>query len=103
MEERAKRVYEGGNHCWYLDGQYHRDLDLPAILYPDGRQDYYKYGKLHRDNDLPAIIYDIDDNASKEWYQNGLLHRDNNLPARIRYDGSQYWYHHGELIRSSKI
>ena len=55
----------------------------------EGNQEWRLNGQLHRDNDLPAIIYE---NGERVWYQNGLLHRDNDLPACIYLNGNQFWY-----------
>ena len=49
----------------------------------------------HRDNDLPAIIYAT---GAKLWYKEGKLHRDCDLPAKIYTDGSSLWYKEGKLI-----
>jgi len=57
---------------------------------------FKKNGRFHRDNDLPAIIYV---NGSKYWYQNNLLHRDNDLPAIIWMSGEKEWHQNGNFIR----
>ena len=54
-------------------------------------------GEFHRENDLPAMIYS---NGSKCWYKNGQFHRDNNLPAIIFSDGGKTWYKNGKFIKS---
>jgi hypothetical protein len=76
--------------------QWHRDNDLPAIIWSDGSQFWYVNGEIHRDNDLPAIIYA---NGHKEWWVNGKLHRDNGLPAVIYSNGRQEWCVNGIRIK----
>jgi len=57
---------------------------------------FKKNGEYHRDNDLPAVIYA---NGAKQWYQNGYLHRDNDLPAVVYADGAKEWYQKDKFIR----
>ena len=57
---------------------------------------HYKHGKFHRDNDLPAVVYA---NGDKYWYQNGKLHRDNDLPAIVWADGEKRWWQNGKYIK----
>ena len=35
---------------------FHRDNDLPAVIYGPGSMIWYKNGKLHRDGGKPAIV-----------------------------------------------
>ena len=53
--------------------------------------------------ELPKLSYfrkEIDEDGTQKFYnENGQLHRDNDLPAIIRADGTQFWYHNGELIK----
>ena len=69
------KLYSDGSRAWYLDGRYHRDNDLPAVIYPNG---------------------------TKNWYQKGKRHRDNNQPATIRNDGSKMWYQNDKLLIQAK-
>jgi hypothetical protein len=78
---------------WYLNDEFHRDCDLPAIEYSDGAKHWYQHGKLHRDNDLPAYI----GIGEKCWYQHGKLHRTTG-PAIICSDGTQRWHLNGKQI-----
>lgn len=69
---------------WMVDGQLHRDGDLPALV------DYYPSGK-------PKL---------QAWYRNGQRHRDGDRPALVTYAGngtleSEEWYQHGDRIRTS--
>ena len=89
-----------GYHYWYKNGKYHRDNDLPAIIYPNGSQFWYQNGKYHRDNDLPAMILK---NGDQYWMKNGLQHRDNDLPAIISANGDQYWMKNGLQHRDNDL
>ncbi len=77
-------------------GQFHRDNDLPAVIWANGTQQWWQHGQRHRDNDLPAIIYA---NGMQQWYHHGQHHRDNDLPATTHVNGSQEWWQHGVFIR----
>lgn len=86
---------------WKMNGQLHRDGDLPAVEFDDGRREWYCHGKLHRDGDQPAVE-GID--GDRHWYFHGKLHRDGDMPAIKRTkDSRSYvlreWYHHGERHR----
>jgi len=67
--------------------------------YPGGTMVWYKNKSYHRENDLPAIIY-ID--GSMSWYKNGKLHRDRDLPAIINYDGTMVWLINDKFIKESR-
>lgn len=82
------------------DGLYHRDGDMPAMIFHDGSRSWYKNGKLHRDRDLPAVI---DHDGTLGWYQNGERHRDNDQPAVIDADGTRSWYRNGKLHRDNDL
>ncbi len=80
---------------WELDGQCHRDGDLPAKIYTlrDGFVTKYwsKYGQVHRDGDLPAVIaFD----GRQYWYKNQLLHRDVG-PAILKVTGEELYFVNG--------
>lgn len=85
-------IYNNGTKKWYRNGYIHRDNDLPAVETSRGDKMWYKNGVIHRDNDLPAIEYFGGD---KMWIINGLFHRENDLPAIIRADGSMEWFREG--------
>lgn len=63
-----------GTQVWYRDGVIHRDVDLPAIIYPNGCQEWRHRGYAHRFNG-PALIYpsgdDISLSDSEEYYLSG--------------------------------
>jgi hypothetical protein len=54
---------------------------------------YNVNGELHRDNDLPAIE---NANGDKEWFINGLRHREDYLPAIEYVNGFADWYKYDE-------
>ena len=86
-----------GNKYWKnKKGKFHRDGDLPAVIYVDGNKDYYTGGNLHREGDKPAIEFG---NGSKVYYKNGKLHRDGDLPAFEHADGDRKFYKDGKLHR----
>ena len=69
----------------------------PTEIWPDGTMVWRnEYGEFHRDNDLPAIIYL---NGDKYWYKNGKRHRYGDNPAVICADGGKSWYKNGKFIK----
>jgi len=54
------KIDEYGNKFYYLNGQLHRNNDLPAIEWADGTKSWWVNGKLHRENDLPAIEWAVE-------------------------------------------
>lgn len=68
--------------------------DLP-IIYTNCNQYWYRHKLIHRNDDKPALILYT---GSKSWYQYGELHRDK-LPAVKNYNGYEYMYHYGHLIK----
>lgn len=84
------------SQSWYQHGKYHRDDDLPAVIYTTGSQEWYQHGEHHRDGDEPAII---NYNGNKFWYQRGKYHREGDKPAAVDWVGNQFWYQHDKLHR----
>jgi len=73
LKEPAPIIDKHGTQRWYNKaGQFHRENDLPAVIWKDGTQVWYKNGKRHRDNDLPAII---GGQGYLAWYKNGEISR----------------------------
>ena len=100
MNDEPTEILEGGTQIWKnSEGQYHRDHDLPAVVWPSGTSYWYQNGLLHRDNDLPAIVWP---DGRCEWCINGLRHRDNDLPAVIWPDDWCYWYQNDRYIREAQ-
>lgn len=44
-------IWPCGFKLWYVDGDLHRDDDLPAIEWPDGRRAWFVHGKHQTDAD----------------------------------------------------
>ena len=84
------------NKIWYLNDDYHRDLDRPAIIWFNGDKEWCQHGKNHRDNDKPAIIGSTD---YKKWSKHGKYHRDNNKPAIIWPSGGVEYWVNGDRIK----
>lgn len=96
---------------WYLNGQYHRENDLPIQVHYHENGGialsfWHLNGQLQRAGDLPARIANHENGSvsEEEWYQDFQLHRENDLPAVVNYheDGSlelQSWYRNGLLDR----
>lgn len=95
-EDLPAVIWKDGSKFWFQDDKLHRDGDQPAEIRADGTQQWYQNGQCHRDGDRPAVVYGC---GSRYWYQKDKLHRDNDLPAAVRVDGTQEWYQNGELHR----
>ena len=68
MNDEPTEINEFGDKFWRnSEGKFHRDNDLPAVIWPDGYNAWWQNGQCHRDNDLPAIIWA---DGSCAWYQN---------------------------------
>jgi hypothetical protein len=91
-------VITSSGSFWYKNGKYHRDNDLPAMVFKSGTQEWYKNGEHHRDNDMPASIYF---NGTQIWSKNGKHHRDNDMPAMIINNGTQIWCRNGKYHRDN--
>ena len=100
----APLILPDGTQEWYQCYRWHRDNDLPAVIYPNGSRLWYNRGKLHRDGDNPAVI---NADGTQMWYQNGKLHRVG-LPSVILSNGNQKWHRNGytmsqwEILESKK-
>ncbi len=76
---------------WFVDGQLHRNNDMPAIEKPT-KCVWYKHGKKHRSTGAPAVIGK--NNGRMEWWIEGLRHREYG-PAVVDIYGSMTWYYYG--------
>lgn len=88
---------------WGELNKYHRDFDLPAVIYDSGRKEYYKNGLLHRDNDKPAIE---ESNEYYAWFINGLETRADGKPSSIDLsddEGMIFWKVDGEYFREGDL
>ena len=97
--EKPDEIWPDGTMIWRNeDGQFHRENDLPAVIYDSGSKFWYKNGQYHRDNDLPAIIYA---NGTKCWYKNGQRHQSGDKPAVIYNDDIKEWWKNGKYIKTA--
>jgi len=90
----ADQIDHHGGQMWYdTNGNYHRDGDLPAIIWDDGAQTWFRHGDRHRDGDKPAYI---SSNGTQAWWQHGKRHRETG-PAIIHANGDiEFWLNHVE-------
>lgn len=86
---------EGWEDFYFLNGQLHREGDLPAIIGPN-REEYWVHGKMHRVGQ-PASTNS--DTGETKWSEHGLLHRDSPGPAYRSPKGDQGWWYRGKLHR----
>jgi len=94
-------IYYGVGSFWFKNNQPHRDNDLPACEFINETKEWHYLGKIHRDG-KPAIIFK--NPLDSEWFLNGVYHRENDLPAKIyHFSGGvlQKWYILGEKRRLS--
>ena len=74
---------------WKLDGQPHREHDLPAVVYSGGMRLWHRRGVMHRDHGRPAgITYE----GGILWCRHGCRSRDHNRPILIGFHGEREWY-----------
>jgi len=71
LEEDGIRVEidSNGNVFWYNEEGFHRDGDLPAIIWSNETKEWYKNNKKHRDGNKPAVVYK---NGAKEYWIDGV-------------------------------
>lgn len=86
--ERHKETGELFREAFYINGKYHRNNDLPAVIsYNNGRVAKYWYinGISHRENG-PAYQFSVNGNICQEnYYKYGRFHRIGG-PAKIVYN-----------------
>lgn len=98
--DQPSKIDGFGNKFWKdKDGLYHRDGDLPAIIWANGLHEHFKHGKLHRDGDQPARYYPNGESVNVSYYKNNMLHRAGDKPARIG-KGYYDYFLNGKYIRS---
>ena len=68
MKEYIVEVYDNGDKFWHLNGQLHREDDLPAVECADGYKAWYLNNKRHRE-DGPAMERA---NGDTFWFLNGV-------------------------------
>lgn len=102
-DEEPAVVKADGTKIYYQNGKIHRELPLPAIIYPDGSRAWFVHGvevyltfldgQLHS-FDAPAVRFS--DSSYEAWYEYGKLHSPGGLPPAEKWaDGTMKWYHHG--------
>lgn len=84
--------------CWYWAGQFHRNGDMPAIIYDDGTMEWYRFGRRHRNNDMPAMI---NANGSQIWFKRGKLHRDDGPAVIIPWNDGLSWFKYDQEYQPS--
>lgn len=78
---------DGCQQCWYFHGEKHRKGN-PAVI-SKTCVEWWVNGLKHRDGGLPAVengVYNY-----SEWWVNGLKHRDGGLPAIELKSGNEWW------------
>ena len=67
----STRISSTGTKKWYLNGQLHRDDDLPAVAYKNGSECWYIRGTRHREYNKPAVILCNGNVKYEEYWNNG--------------------------------
>ena len=71
MSDEPTEINENGTKIWRnSQGKKHRSEDKPAVICINGDCFWLRNGYYHRDNNLPAIIWP--DIYTCKWYQNGI-------------------------------
>jgi hypothetical protein len=89
--------YDMGDFVAYFkDGVFHRDDDLPAVIYKNGQKEWWINGKLERRNANPVVIFE---NKSELWFS--TLSEDDD------YHHNTYFYYNdagkGDYSNSKKV
>lgn len=94
-------VDEYGTQFWYdKHDHFHRENDLPAIVYSTGIKVWYKHGILHRIGG-PSYVDPIDN--EEEWMQDGKFHREDGPAVIYPGEGVSDWYLHGKKLDPLEI
>ncbi|MEI8270277.1 MAG: hypothetical protein WCG45_02820 [bacterium] len=81
---RSLMFYYDVVEAWYKNGDFHRDNDLPAVIFANRNKEFWKNGRLYQFLEYP--------NGTKEWYCWNVLHKEDG-PAVIYPNGDvEYWY-----------
>ena len=86
-------IYRG----WSIDNKPGRTDGGPTCIDQVGTQYWEKEytHNFHRDEDLPAVIFA---NGTMEWYKDGKRHRDGLKPAIITKRGQMRYWKHGRQV-----
>lgn len=74
--------------------------EVPSFLGSDGGKVWKLNGEIHRDGDLPAAIWA---NGSKHWYRHGKHYRDGNFPTTEHQDGRKHWHRAGKYYTYEQL
>lgn len=97
MKTYEYKVYLRGDgsvkaELFYLNGDLHREGDLPAIIKyrPDGtvkKKEFFKNDRRHRDGDQPAVIQYRTDGSleSEQFYHQGTMRRKGDQSAFVQH------------------
>jgi len=95
-------VLEMGLFIWYKHGNIHRQNNRPAIISntpnEEIAEEYWVNGNKHREYDLPAVVYKKSRNHAV-WYKHGMITRENKKPALINGD-FLFFYKEGVLMKT---
>jgi len=80
-----------GTTRYYVNGQLHRDGDLPAVVnVRDGLEEWWFHGVQHRDGGLPAVVGTPStylpayrQEHREEWWVHGVHEQGEDLPATV--------------------
>ena len=101
MKNYEYKVYLRGDgsvktELFYLNGDLHREGDLPAIIKyrPDGtvrKKEFFKKDRRHRDGDQPAVIQYWTDGSlqSEQFYHHGTMRRKGDESAFVQHRVSE--------------
>ena len=88
---RDSRTSQVITEVWFLNGQRHRDDDLPALTnYSKGclRREWCQHGQLHREGAPASLTTDIKTGMvlAEAWFRADKLHREDGLAAATMWD-----------------
>lgn len=101
MKNYEYKVYLRGDgsvkaEIFRLNGDLHREGDLPAIIKyrPDGtvkKEEFFKKDRRHRDGDQPAVIQYRTDGSleSEQFYHQGTMYRKGDQGAFVQHRVSE--------------
>lgn len=101
MKNYEYKVYLRGDgsvkaELFYMNGDLHREGDLPAIIKyrPDGtvkKEEFFKKDRRHRDGDQPAVIQYRTDGSleSEQFYHHGTMRRKGDESAFVQHRVSE--------------
>jgi hypothetical protein len=108
VELRVNGKAVRGSVKWCLNGQMHRDDDLPAWEWywqGGGACKWFRHGKPHRDIDKPAVVFSTVESGlgTQEWWLDGKRHREGDAPAVVYANGDREWWVDGKRHRGGQM